>query len=48
MSPANFPSAVTSPFFSAIFHSVFFRSLIIGIICLGERGTTRQRIEILE
>ncbi|MDO8893618.1 MAG: DUF5995 family protein [Nitrosomonas sp.] len=35
-------------FSNVISHPGFYGSLIIGIIRLGERGTTRQRIEILE
>ncbi|MBX3617610.1 MAG: hypothetical protein KF839_10840 [Nitrosomonas sp.] len=35
-------------FSDVISHPGFYGSLIIGIIRLGERGTTRQRIEILE
>ena len=35
-------------FSRVISHPGFYGSLILGIIRLGERGTTRQRIEILE
>lgn len=35
-------------FSNVISHPGFYGSVIIGIIRLGERGTTRQRIEILE
>ena len=35
-------------FSRVISHPGYYPSLIIGIIRLGERGTTRQRIEILE
>lgn len=35
-------------FSNVIFHPGFYGSVIIGIIRLGERGTIRQRIEILE
>lgn len=35
-------------FSNVISHPGFYASFIIGIIRLGERGTTRQRIEILE
>ncbi len=35
-------------FSNAISHPGFYGSVIIGIIRLGERGTIRQRIEILE
>jgi len=35
-------------FSRVISHPGFYGSLIIGIMRLGEQGTTRQRIEILE
>lgn len=35
-------------FSRVISHPGYYPSLIIGIIRLGERGTTRRRIEILE